>query len=37
MGKRKEIVGSKSFSKYFKIEIDKKYGKGTFDKFYKSR
>ena len=37
MAKKKEIVGSKLFSKYFKIEIDKKYGKETFDKFYKSR
>ena len=34
---KKEKVGSKSFSKYFKIEIDKLWGKGTFDKFYKSK
>ena len=34
---KKEIVGSKSFAKYFKIEIDKLYGKGTFNKFYKSK
>ena len=33
----KEKSGSKLFNKYFKIEIDKLYGKGNFDKFYKNK